>query len=166
MAATVESGQLRTLPSRKPRSRIDRMPRILPPNLLQPRLHSRVLRISGHRSLLSAATSSRFLRRPPWPIEALLTVQFCRERRGPQPDIRALLLRLLDPAPLSWNIFLPTSSGLPPNCSSPFRNKPFISALIEAVTGAEPTTHIYARNAMEKAPAWESFVLGVQKNTS
>src|SRR5229473_5705688 len=30
MAATVEAGQLRTLPSRKPRSRIDRMPRILP----------------------------------------------------------------------------------------------------------------------------------------
>jgi hypothetical protein len=46
-----------------------------------------------------------------------------------------------------------------------FRHKPFISALIEAVTGAEPTTYIYARNVMEKAQTWESFVPGAQKNT-
>ena len=73
---------------------------ILPCSLLQPRWRSRILPTSSHgspffwqpRADRSPLRPLGFSPPPPCPIEALLNVRSFRERRGPQPDIRALPL--------------------------------------------------------------------------
>ena len=82
---------------------------IFPCSLLQPRLHSRILTTSSHgspffwhpRADRSPLQPLRFSPSPPCPIEALLTVQFFRERRDPRPHNPALPSCLLEPARLS-----------------------------------------------------------------
>src|SRR4029077_10836811 len=82
---------------------------IFPCSLLQPRLHSRILATSSHgspffwqpRADRSPLRPLRFSPPPPCPIEALLTVQFLRERCDPRPHIPALPSCLLEPARLS-----------------------------------------------------------------
>ena len=82
---------------------------IFPCSLLQPRLHSRILTTSSHGSRFfwhpradrSPLRPLRFSPPPPCPIEALLTVQFFRERRDPRPHNPALPSCLLEPARLS-----------------------------------------------------------------
>ena len=82
---------------------------IFPCSLLQPRLHSRILVTSSHvspffwqpRADRRRLRPLRFSPPPPCPIEALLTVQFFRERRDPRPHIATLPSCLLEPARLS-----------------------------------------------------------------
>ena len=82
---------------------------IFPCSLLQPRLHSRILTTSSHgspffwqpRAGRSPLRPLRFSPPPPCPIEALLTVQFFRERRDLQSHIPALPSCPLAPARLS-----------------------------------------------------------------